>query len=147
MALAPPTPGLPEGRRISMSLRDPNSERLLDAARTASQSATRSMKNDFALVEAGALGAGADGVGGLAHEQRFIAGDQIGPGGLTCEVRAEGFEGELQGADYSGFPRSWRQPSWPPGKSLRSRRIFPFGRQRGNLRAPHAHHFREDHRG
>jgi histidine triad (HIT) family protein len=45
MALEPPVPGLPEGSRISMSLREPNSDRLLVAARTASQSPTRSMKN------------------------------------------------------------------------------------------------------
>ena len=59
------------------------------------------MKMDLALVEPGALDARADGIGRLAHEQRFVAGDEIGPGGLTCEVRTESFEGELQWrADY-----------------------------------------------
>ena len=48
---------------------------------------------DFALVEARALDARADGVGGLAHEQRFIAGHQIGPGGLTCEVGRQSCRG------------------------------------------------------
>src|SRR6186713_1222223 len=44
MELEPPVPGLPEGRRSSINLREPNRERLLEEARTASQSATRSMK-------------------------------------------------------------------------------------------------------
>ena len=44
MAFEPPVPGLPDGSRSSINLREPNSERLLDPARTSSQSATRSMK-------------------------------------------------------------------------------------------------------
>jgi hypothetical protein len=63
---------------------------------------------DLALIEPGALDACADGIGGLAHEQRFVAGHEISPRGLTCEVRTESFERELQwrgdfctfGADY-----------------------------------------------
>ena len=39
----------------------------------------------------------ADGVGRLAHQQRFVAGNQVRPGGLTREVRAERVERELQG--------------------------------------------------
>jgi hypothetical protein len=44
MAFAPPTPGLPEGKRSSINFREPNNDMLFDAARTSSQSATRSMK-------------------------------------------------------------------------------------------------------
>ena len=56
---------------------------------------------DFAFVEPGAPGARADGVGRFADEQRFVAGYEIGPRRFVREVRAKGFERELQGRDYS----------------------------------------------
>ena len=47
---------------------------------------------NLALFEAGASYARTDGVGRLAHEQRFVPGNEIGPGWLTLEMGAEAFE-------------------------------------------------------
>src|SRR4029077_18968419 len=85
---------------------------------------------DLALIEPCALDARADRIGGLAHEQRLVAGYEIGSRGLTCEGRTQSFERKLQcrwdfctfGTDYGRLAAPEATQNGLHPTNIRSRR-------------------------